>query len=179
MQSTDLTAALVVPFLYARGSFSYACRWLATVTAAATIVWQLFAKAKPSDLAGAPAAALPTTAAGGGSAVAAAKEKAVEWGIFRVPAVWGMFTYWVANGAVYYTMAQWAPTYFQREFGISAVETGTHLAFANAFHIPGNFASGLLESALAARFQTIHIRVCASPHCTARLVPRACRQLPA
>ena len=68
MQSTDLTAALVVPFLYARGSFSYACRWLATVTAAATIVWQLFAKAKPSDLAGAPAAALPKTAAGGGSA---------------------------------------------------------------------------------------------------------------
>jgi sugar phosphate permease len=85
MQSTDLTAALVVPYLYARGSFSYACRWLATATAAACCVWQLFAKSRPLDLPGAPRPLEKDANS------PAAQQKAVEWGIFRVPATWTMF----------------------------------------------------------------------------------------
>ena len=87
MQSTDLTAALVVPYLYARGSFSYACRWLATATTAVCCVWQLFAKSSPYDLPGAPT--LPSSDV---SSPLAARQKAVEWGIFRVRATWAMFT---------------------------------------------------------------------------------------
>lgn len=102
MQSTDLTAALVVPYLYARGSFSYACRWLATATAAVCCVWQLFAKARPSGLPG-----TPTSPSGDASKPGATRQKAVEWGIFRVPATWAMFTY---GNAIISSIAKSLPT---------------------------------------------------------------------
>ena len=55
-------------------------------------------------------------------------------------------------------MSQWAPTYFQEEFGVTAAAAGSFLAMANFLHIPGNFASGLLESALMSRYTVVTIR---------------------
>ena len=63
------------------------------------------------------------------------KEKAVEWGIFRLRECQAMVFYWIACGNVYMNMAQWAPTYFQDAFKITAAEAGAYLAAANFLHV--------------------------------------------
>ena len=46
-----------------------------------------------------------------------------------------MVFYWIACGNVYMNMAQWAPTYFQDAFQITAAEAGAYLAAANFLHV--------------------------------------------
>ena len=82
----------------------------------------------------------------------------MEWAIFGLKPCVAMILYWLSNGLIYMNMSQWAPTYFQEEFGVTAAAAGSFLAMANFLHIPGNFASGLLESALMSRYTVVTIR---------------------
>lgn len=74
--------------------------------------------------------------------------KAVELGIFRVPAVQALIAYFVAFGTINYSMMQWAPIYFVEKLRCSTAEAAAWLTIVNSINVPGTFVSGAIESVL-------------------------------
>ena len=114
----------------------YACRTLSGFCAAVGVVFFVLARQNPPPRPGiAPPPSPPVTAvtvtaeSGGGTSGSPplAQPKAIEWGIFRVPASRAMVLYWLAVGNSYMNMAQWAPTYFQVKFLSTPAEVCTPL----------------------------------------------------
>ena len=75
-------------------------------------------------------------------------EKAVEWGIFRVPAVAVTVVNFVSWASLNYSMLLMAPMYFTQKLGCTPEEAGRYLALVSSVNIPGAFIIGTLESAL-------------------------------
>ena len=113
--------------------------------------------------------------------------KAVEWGIFRLRECQATLIYWTFCGYLYMHMTSLAPIvspgrhafllglllrcihdlqrpdartqYFQKMFRTTAAEAGAYLVVANLLHIPCSILSGVVESALISRFETLPIRI--------------------
>jgi sugar phosphate permease len=184
-QSTNLIAALFTPIL-CRQSWHVCCYVYGCACAVLTVVWQLLAENKP------PTAALPSDPTpsprprgnpASGSPKPAPAKKAIEWQIFRVPAVLITVINFVAYGAINYSMMLFAPSFFVDKLGCTPEIAGRYIALVSSVNIPGQVAMGLLESALVRwKVPTLTVRRWSSGLgallCSACTVLYSCAQTP-
>ena len=146
-------AALFTPIL-CRRSWHVCCYVYGCACAVLTVAWQLLAEnkpltaARPSDPVPSPK---PRVNPATGSPKTPPPKKAVEWGIFRVPAVLVTVVNFVAYGAINYSMMLFAPSFFVQKLGCTPEVAGRYIALVSSVNIPGQVAMGLLESALVRR----------------------------
>eukprot|EP01043_Picozoa_sp_COSAG02_P006725 COSAG02_NODE_194_length_29788_cov_20.044090_11_plen_435_part_00 len=123
-------------------------QWVTTVIGAATamfaVCWHRYASESPVAQLEA-----PQSSATSGKAVA--KTKAIEWGVFRVWAVWSAFFMHLAENNSYYAIMQLSPQIFTNLLGVSPRNLGPYLAIAPAFNVGGAFVVASIEGALHKR----------------------------
>ena len=167
--SSTLIGALVTPIL-CRQSWHTCCYVYGSACTVLNVAWYLLAADKPTvaarpaeaiNDAGATAAGVPKPnpkskprrrpsqwAMAPPKPSSASAEKAVEWGIFRVPAVQVSMVNMVALGSCLYSMLLMAPTYFVDKLGCTPEEAGRYIALVTSINIPGAVLIGTVESML-------------------------------
>jgi hypothetical protein len=71
---------------------------------------------------------------------------AVDWSIFRVPAVVAMITAQFGSGCAVYTMMQWQPIYFTEVLGCTPMRAAVLFAWQEAASFIADWSVGILET---------------------------------
>ena len=120
---------------------------VSTVVGAATavfaITWHRYATESPEQQRAAPEPLATESKV--------APKKAIEWGVFRVWAVWSAFFMHLAENNSYYAIMQLSPQIFTGLLGVAPANLGRYLVVAPAFNVAGAFVVASIEGALHRR----------------------------
>lgn len=132
-----------MPFLVTVLGWQRVTTIVGAATATFAVVWHRYAAESPDNRLPASEPSVPK-----GKAVA---RTAIEWGVFRVWAVWSAFFMHLAENNSYYAIMQLSPQIFTGLLGVAPANLGRYLAVAPAFNVGGAFVVASIEAALHRR----------------------------